>query len=467
MTTHKVNTVVIGAGPGGYVCGIKLGQLGIDTLVIEKEYMGGVCLNVGCIPSKALIQAGKTLETGKKASTMGIHFEDPTLNMEELQRWKSGIVNRLTSGVGTLLKANGVAALSGTARFTSDRTLAVTLADGSEDTVEFEQAVIATGSTPADLPGFPVDGDVVWGSTEALAMDEVHDRVVVIGGGYIGMELGQMIRKLGTEVTIVEYTPSVLPGFDKDAIRVINRKLKKSGVTVHTGAAAKSWSRDGDDVVVHFEKKGEQQEARCDRILVTIGRRSNTSGLELERAGLAADDRGFLTVDDQCRTKVPNIFAIGDVAGQPMLAHKASREGEIVAEVISGKNSARIYKTVPAVVFTDPEIATAGMSEAEAKEKGFEVKVGKFPWGANGRALSAGETDGFVKVITDAADGQILGVLIIGPHATDLISEAALAVEMDAFAEDLALTIHPHPTLGEAMMEAAAHALGHAVHIVN
>jgi dihydrolipoamide dehydrogenase len=279
--------------------------------------------------------------------------------------------------------------------------------------------------------------------------------------------MGQMLNKLGSEVTVVEMGDQVMPGFDPEIVQVIARSLKKSGITTFLNARAEGWTRDGDDVVVTVAGGEGTQELRCDKVLVTVGRKPYSDGLGLAAAGVAQDDRGFVPVDDQLRTNVPHILAVGDVTGNPMLAHRASKQGEIAAEVAAGKNVAFDCKTVPAVVFTDPEIATAGLSEAEARAQGFELKIGKFPWAANGRALTQLAADGFVKVIADAADHQVLGVAIVGPHASDLISEAALAIEMDAFLEDIALTIHPHPTLGEAVMEAAAKALGHAIHVMN
>ncbi|MCO4769049.1 MAG: dihydrolipoyl dehydrogenase [Deltaproteobacteria bacterium] len=468
MSDSSYDVLVIGAGPGGYPAAIRASQLGLKTLIVEKSMWGGTCLNIGCIPSKALIEAGKTFEKIDKAAAMGISVSEKSLDMGKLQEWKGGIVNKMTSGVRGLCKGNGAELANGTACFTSATTAEVTPADGSAAyTVTFKQAVIATGSVPIELPMFPFDEETILSSTGVLDLPEVPGHVVVVGGGYIGLECGQMLRKLGAEVTVIELADQILPGFDPEIVRFVSRKMKKSGIRTLLNAKAGGAKKDGQGLIVSVDGKNGPEEIACDKLVVTVGRKPYTNGLGLEAAGLSTDERGFLSVDNQLRTAVPNIFAVGDVTGDPMLAHRATMQGEIVGEVLAGKDVACDYKTVPAVVFTDPEIATAGLMENEAKEAGFDIKVGKFPWGANGRALTLQSTDGFVKIIADATDNQVLGVAICGPHASDLISEAALAVEMDAFVEDLGLTIHPHPTLGEAVMEAANKVLGHAIHVMN
>ena len=464
---RKVTAIVIGAGPGGYVAAIRLGQLGVDTLLVEKETLGGVCLNVGCIPSKALIHAGHVVEQFESAREMGITSKDLNIDAAKMQSWKRSVVNRLTGGVAALCKQNGVAISMGTAKFTSDRSVVISDDRGGIEDVQFDYAVIATGSRPIEIPTFPFDEERILSSTGALALETIPNHLVVIGGGYIGLELGQMWRKLGAAVTVVEMADSVLPGFDTEAVRLIKANLRKSSITVHTGARALGFNASDDLVEVQIEKAGEQITIECDRVLVTVGRKPTVEGLAIEAAGINVDERGFIPVDDQCRTRQPHIFAIGDVSGEPLLAHRASRQGEVAAEVIAGKRAGCDWRTVPAVVFTAPEIAACGLMEEDARAQGIEVKIGKFPFAANGKALSMNAAQGFVKIIIDARDNQVLGGLIIGPEASTMISELALAVEMGAMAEDLALTIHPHPTLGETVMEAAAHALGHAIHTVN
>ncbi len=464
METREYQAVVIGAGPGGYPAAIRLGQLGIKTAIIEREYIGGVCLNVGCIPSKALINAGKKYAELSKLAEMGIAVpEGASLDMGKMQEWKGGIVKKLTGGVGTLLKANKVDTILGEASIPKAGEVKVATADG-EILIKAEHIVIATGSRPIEIPGFAYADERVMDSTKALALDHVPENLVVIGGGYIGLELGTMLAKVGSSVTVVEMQDQVLPGFDPDVIKILARKLKKNGIKVLLNAKALGWEEGDNGGVVRVETKKGVEELPADRILITVGRRPNSEfvadlGLEMER--------GHIVVDKQLKTSIPGIYAIGDVATGIMLAHKATHEGEIVAEVIAGHKSFNDARTVPAVVFTDPEIATAGMQEHEAKAAGYDVKVGKFPFAVSGRAMSTMSTDGFTKVILDAADDRVLGVTIIGPNASDLISEGALAVEMDAEGLDIGLTIHPHPTLGETVMEAAKHALGEAVHLMN
>ncbi len=471
METSKYTAIVFGAGPGGYPCAIRLGQLGVKTLVIEREYWGGVCLNVGCIPSKALITAAKRLEEIQHADAMGIEVSGAAaMNMGKLQGWKQTVVNRLTGGVRTLLKGNKVDMVQGEGRLVGPRTIEVQTAEGPRR-FEADHLVIATGSRPIEIPGFSFADKRILDSTKGLALTEIPKKLAVIGGGYIGLELGGVYAKLGTQVTVIEAMDQILPGFDPDVVKLIDRKLRKAGVTIVTRAKAQGWEDTGTGALLRYSTAEGDQALEADYILVTVGRRPNTDAIGLENVagpqGALEMEGRFIKTDKQLKTSVPGVYAIGDCTTGLMLAHKATHEGEVCAEVIAGHNAYNDAKTVPAVVFTDPEVATAGLMEHEAKAKGYTVKVGKVPFVAIGRALTTNETDGFVKVIADASDNRILGVTICGPHASDLISECVLAVEMDCELMDVALSIHPHPTLGEGVMEAAKAALGEAIHVMN
>lgn len=471
--TVHVQALVIGAGPGGYVAGIRLGQLKVKTLVVEKDQPGGVCLNVGCIPSKALITASKYFDKLKHGSDMGLLADNLRVDMLKMQAWKGEVVTKLTGGVRQLLKANGCDYLTGTATLVGPRTVQIQAAaangaDKGVTTVQADNIVLATGSRPIEIPGFKFDGNRVVDSTGALAFAEIPRRLVVIGGGYIGIEIGTLYAKLGAHVTVVEALPSILTGTDPELGQLVARKLKKLGVEVVTGAKAKSWVEKGDRAVVTLEvgDKGEAATIDADKVLVAVGRRPNYEGLGLEALGVRVE-RGFVPVDRCMRTNVGGIYAIGDLAGQPMLAHKASREAEVVAEVIAGHRAEMDVRCIPAVIFSDPEIATAGITADEAQKAGRQVKIGKFPFAALGRAIANADTDGFVKVVIDAATKEVLGIHVVGNGASDMIAEAALAIEMGALADDLSLTIHAHPTLPEAIMEAAKASLGEAIHIIN
>jgi len=458
------NVVVIGAGPAGYVCAIRLAQLGQKVTVVEKEFIGGTCLNIGCIPSKAMIAAGVLLDKLGKAAEMGITAENVRLDVKRLVEWKAGIVAKLTGGVAGLLKNHKVDVVMGAARFTDKRTIKVKAKDG-EQTLKFDAAVIATGSIPIEIPGFAFDEDKVWSSTGALRPTRVPEHLVVIGGGYIGLELGIMYRKLGSAVTVLEATGGALPGQEKAAVKVIERSLKKQKIKLLTETFAKGWEAHGGKLAVTVETKKGKQQIECDQILSTVGRRPYSEGLGLEAAGLKTDAKGFLEVDEYMRTQVEGIYAVGDIAGQPMLAHKGSKEGQVAAGVIAGQAEAYDARCVPAVIFTSPEMASVGLTEEQCKEQGLEIKTGSFPFAASGRAMSLMETEGFVKMIVDAKTDEILGVHMVGPEVTELIAEAALAIEMGATAEDVARTIHAHPTLPESLMEAAEAVHGMAVHI--
>lgn len=468
MTT-EYEAIVIGGGPGGYVAAIRLAQLGVKTLCVEKEAMGGVCLNWGCIPSKALIAAANLANKVKNAQHMGITVQDLRIDVAKMQEWKEGIVKRLTSGVSSLVKGNGGDIVLGTATITDPNTVEVIDASGKKESYKASKGIIvATGTQMIQIPGFEPDGDVVITAREAVSLQEAPGSMVLIGGGVIGLELGMVYQKLGTKITVVELMNQLLPGTDKDLVRVVEKHLKKGEpADVYLESKAVNLDKSSGKAKVTIETGGEKKVIEADKVLVAVGFKPNSTGLGLEKLGVKLDPRGHIEVDEHFRTNVPTIFAIGDVAGPPYLAHKASKEGEIAAEVIAGRKSARDWRGMPAAIFTDPEIATVGLTETEAKAQGKKVKVGKFPFSASGRAMSVSETDGFIKVLIDENDHQLLGVAIVGPEAADLISESALAMEMCAFAEDVALTVHPHPTLGEGVMESFKNALGEAIHIMN
>lgn len=464
-TQQQADVVVLGAGPAGYVCAIRLAQLGKKVTVIDRAEVGGVCLNRGCIPSKALIYAGTLYEKLAHAGEIGIEIQgDVKLNLPKLMNWKDSVVQKLTGGVSSLLKANGCTVIAGDAKFTGTRSLEVKTASGTVN-LTFNQCVIATGSRPASIPGIAIDQKKIWDSTGALSQEEIPGSLLCIGGGYIGLELGTFYAKVGSKVTVVEAFPSLLGMVDPELTRVVQKRLEKLGVQVMTQTQVKACQSVAKGVDVKLLNGTQEMSRNFDAVLVTIGRTPNTDGLSLDKAGLKTDAKGFITVDAQRRTSVPHLYAIGDVAGQPLLAHKGSKEGIVAAEAIAGKKVAYDVVAMPAVIFTDPEIATVGLTEAEAKAKGMDVRVGHFPFAANGRALSVNEPDGLVKMIADAKSGRLLGVHIVGAEASNLISEAALALEMGASVEDLALTVHPHPTLPETLMEAAEATLGHAIHI--
>jgi dihydrolipoamide dehydrogenase len=468
--TIRVEALVIGAGPGGYVAGIRLGQLKKKALVVEKDKPGGICLNVGCIPSKALINASKIFDKIRHSADIGILADNPRVDMAKMQAWKCDVVSKLTGGVRTLLKANGCDYRTGVARFVSRDTVELTAQDSKDGKgktiITADHIVVATGSRPIEIPGFKFDGNRIVDSTGALDFASVPERFVVIGGGYIGIEIGTLYAKLGSKVTVIEALPNILAGNDPEIVQLVARKLKKLGVEVVTGAKAKSWAETNGRAEVTIDLAGKDQTIEADKVLVAVGRRPNSDGLGLEEIGVKIE-RGFVLVDRQLRTNVPGVYAIGDVAGQPMLAHKASHEAEVVAEVIAGHKAEMDVRAIPAVIFSDPEVASVGISAEEATKKGRAVKVGKFPFAALGRAIANADTEGFVKVVIDADSKEVLGIHVVGNGASDVIAEAALAIEMGALADDLSLTIHAHPTLPEAIMEAAKASLGEAIHIVN
>jgi dihydrolipoamide dehydrogenase len=468
MTDKSYDAIVVGGGPGGYVAAIRLGQLGQQVLCVEREYMGGVCLNWGCIPSKALIWAAGLAEKVRHAENMGITVSGLNVDVTKMQAWKAGIVKRLTGGVASLVKSNGGTVVMGQAKLTGAHTVLVTKEDGkTESYVARKAIVIATGAAPIKIPGFDIDGKVVITAREAVSLPKVPKTLVLIGGGIIGMELGMVYQKLGAKVVVVEMMPQLLTGVDADAVRIVEKRFKDAGGEVLVNAKASGCKVQGERATVTVEVDGKKRDIECDNVLVAVGFKPNSAELGLSDFGVKTDQRGHVIVNDRMQTNVAGVYAIGDVTGAPYLAHRAMVQGEVVAEVIAGKKAAYDFRAMPSAVFTDPEIATVGLSEKEAKDKGMNVKIGKMPFSALGRAMAMNETAGFIKTIVDAEQNQVLGVTVVGPDASDLISEAALAIEMCAYAEDVALTIHPHPTLSEAMNESFKHALKEAVHIMN
>ncbi len=466
----KFDAIVIGAGPGGYVCAIRLAQLGKKVALIDRDNLGGTCLNWGCIPSKALIHAAHLFESmNHGAADMGFSFKDLRLDFAKLNEWKNGVVKKLTGGIGGLCKRHGIEVFMGTAEFQGPKKVEVTLNDSKvKEIVEFDFCVIATGSDSAALPNLAFDGKQIVSSKEALNLPELPRRLTLIGGGVIGLELGCFYSMLGTEVTVLEYAPQLLPGTDLDLVKVVEKAFQSRGAQVHTNFKVAGAEAKGKKVSVKgTDKDGKEQSFETDICLVSVGRRPFTKYLSAEKAGVKLNERGFIPVNKSLQTNVPHIYAIGDVvAGGPMLAHRASHEALIAAAHLSGDKFAAVdYRVIPAAIFTVPEIASVGISEAEAKAKNMQVKIGKFPFAALGRALANNAPEGFCKVIGDSRTNDLLGVHIVGPEAGNLIAEGALAIEMGASVEDLALTIHTHPTYPESMMEAADAYFDHAIHI--
>jgi dihydrolipoamide dehydrogenase len=465
MANSTFDAVVIGAGVGGYPAAIRLAQLGQKTAIVEREALGGVCLNWGCIPSKALIAAANLVDDIRHAADRGIVVDAPRVDVGKLRAFKEGVVKKLVGGVGMLEKGNGVEVVKGTATFVAPNAIEVTGADGAKSRIEAKAFIVATGAKPIEIPGFAFGPDV-WSAKEALDLPEVPRRLVCIGGGIIGMELGTVYAKLGSEVTFLEALPQILTGIDPEAVRLVQKGIRQRNGTVHVNAKAKGYQRRGDELVVAAEVDGKPLEIPCDKILCAVGFGPAPDTVGLERVGVKRMPRGWVEVDAQYRTSVPSIFAIGDLTGPPLLAHKASKEGEIAAEVIAGHKSARDWVAMPAAIFTDPEIAAVGLSEEEARNAGHDPLVAKVAFGAIGRAIAIDHTEGFVKVVADRGSKLLLGMTICGPEAADLIAEGTLALEMGAYLEDIALTIHTHPTLPEAIMEVCKLALGEPIHVL-
>ncbi|WP_247004123.1 dihydrolipoyl dehydrogenase [Halosolutus gelatinilyticus] len=462
------DVLVIGGGPGGYTAAIRAAQHGLDATLVEREAYGGTCLNYGCIPSKALLAATDIAHEARNAEEVGIHA-DPTIDMRTLVEWKDEVVDQLTGGVETLCEANGVNLIEGTAAFVDERT--VRIAHGGEgqgsESVEFEHAVIATGSRPLTIPGFDFEDDPIWSSRDALDASTVPDELLVVGAGYIGMELSTALAKAGADVTVVEMLDDALPNYGDDVTRVVRDRVEALGVEFHFGERAIEW-RDEDRIEVVTEiDGGDEAVYAADRVLVSVGREPVTDGLRLDEISLETDEQGILPTDDRMRTDIEHVTAIGDVAGEPMLAHAAMAEGLVAAGVAAGEPVAVDHRAVPGAVFTDPEIGTVGMTKTEAADAGYEPIVGTMPLRASGRALTMSEPDGFVRLVADKETEFVLGGEVVAPEASELIGEIGLAVEMGARLEDVALTIHAHPTLSEAVMEAAENARDRAIHTRN
>jgi dihydrolipoamide dehydrogenase len=461
------DVLIIGGGPGGYVAAIRSAQLGFSTVCVEGDKtLGGTCVNVGCIPSKALLQSSEHLEfTRLHAEEHGFSIGGVTLNLAQMMKRKDEVVGANTRGVEFLFKKNKITWAKGWGALEAGNTVRVTAGDGTSTVYKPKNVIIATGSVPTELPFLKFDEERVLSNVGALKIPEVPKHLIVIGGGVIGLELGSVWRRLGAKVTVIEYAPTILPGNDEEIIKEADKLFRKQGLEIHTGAKVTGGSRSAHGVRVTVEKDGAQQTYEGDYVLVSIGRKPAMSGVNAAALGLALGARGEIKVNDEMRTNLPNVFAIGDVTGGKLLAHKAEEEGVIATEVIAGKPVHMHYHNMPAIVYTWPEIATAGLAEHEVKASGRAYKIGKFPFMANGRARTMAETSGFVKFVSDAQTDEILGCHIIGANASDLITEVVLAMEFRGTSEDIGMTVHSHPTLSEAVKEAALAVAGHAVHI--
>lgn len=453
--------VVLGSGPGGYTAAFRAADVGLDTVLVERyASLGGVCLNVGCIPSKALLHAAAVIDEVAHAGDFGVEFGKPTITLDKLRQYKEKVVNQLTKGLAGMAKQRKVRNVQGVGRFISANELEITAADGSTQLLRFQKCIIAAGSQAVKLPNFPWDDKRVMDSTDALELAEVPGSLLVVGGGIIGLEMATVYSALGSKVTVVEFMDQLMPGADKDLVKPLADRLKKQGIDVHLKTKASGVTADAKGITVTFEAAEEGQapalaQGTFDRVLVAVGRSPNGKKIDAEKAGVQVTERGFIPVDRQMRTNVPHIFAIGDIVGNPMLAHKATHEGKLAAEVAAGHKKEWVARVIPSVAYTNPEIAWVGVTETEAKAKGLKVGVAKFPWAASGRAIGIGRTEGFTKLIFDEETHRIIGGAIVGVHAGDLLAEIGLAIEMGAEAEDIGHTIHAHPTLSESVAMAS------------
>ncbi|KOQ59698.1 dihydrolipoyl dehydrogenase [Stenotrophomonas maltophilia] len=453
--------VVLGSGPGGYTAAFRAADVGLDTVLVERyASLGGVCLNVGCIPSKALLHAAAVIDEVAHAGDFGVEFGKPTITLDKLRQYKEKVVNQLTKGLAGMAKQRKVRNVQGVGRFISANELEITAADGSTQLLRFQKCIIAAGSQAVKLPNFPWDDKRVMDSTDALELAEVPGSLLVVGGGIIGLEMATVYSALGSKVTVVEFMDQLMPGADKDLVKPLADRLKKQGIEVHLKTKASGVTADAKGITVTFEAAEEGQapalaQGTFDRVLVAVGRSPNGKKIDAEKAGVQVTERGFIPVDRQMRTNVPHIFAIGDIVGNPMLAHKATHEGKLAAEVAAGHKKEWVARVIPSVAYTNPEIAWVGVTETEAKAKGLKVGVAKFPWAASGRAIGIGRTEGFTKLIFDEETHRIIGGAIVGVHAGDLLAEIGLAIEMGAEAEDIGHTIHAHPTLSESVAMAS------------
>jgi len=454
----EVDVAVVGGGPGGYSAAFRCAELGLETVVIDADRrLGGACLFEGCIPSKALLHVAAVVSEAERAKEWGVDFGEPRISLDPLRKWKQErVVGKLARGLAGVAKNKGVTVIGGRAAFENSSTLRI---EGEAlQKIRFKHAIVATGSEPSPLPGVALRSDRVMDSTAALELPDIPERLLVIGGGYIGLELGTVYATLGSRVTLVEMTDGLLPGVDRDLVQPLQRRIEKLFAAVHLRTKVTGLREAGDRIEAALE--GQEPQA-FDRVLVAVGRRARSGSLGLEATGVRLTDRGgFIRIDERGRTEDPHVYAVGDVTGEPMLAHRAMRQGKVAAEALAGQPAAFDNMAIPAVVFTDPEIAWCGLSEAQAKSQGMETKVSKFQWAASGRAAAIGRADGLTKLVADAASGRVVGVGIVGPGAGELIAEATLAVETAALVEDVAATIHAHPTLSETLMEAAENLLG-------